>query len=258
MEEKFYVYAWYIKSTNKVFHVGKGMGRRCYETHYSRNKYFKNIINKYSDDVDVIILINNLSETDAFEIEKIMINYYKSIGQAKTNFHVGGRGGYTGNYDDPERSRKLSEAAKGKIGNKNGMYGRTHTEEARKKISEANIGKKLSPEHIQKLKEANTGRKKSSEEIEKVRQANIGKNVSQETRIKMSLGLSKYKYEIKLGDKITTDVIGRGELYKFCNDKFHISRSIVDRIMNKKWHPTFNKHMWLKELQIDKIERCID
>ena len=46
------------------------------------------------------------------------------------------------------------------------MWGKTHTPKARKRISEANKGKKLSPEHIQKLIKANTGRVKSKHELE--------------------------------------------------------------------------------------------
>jgi len=61
-----------------------------------------------------------------------------------------------------EFGKKISEAVSGE---KNGFYGKTHTEESKKKISEKNKGKKRSEEHIQKIKEAN--RKPKSEEHKK-------------------------------------------------------------------------------------------
>ena len=53
---KFYVYAYYIISTNEIFHIGKGTGNRYLNITNSRNKYFKNIINKYKNDYSVKII----------------------------------------------------------------------------------------------------------------------------------------------------------------------------------------------------------
>lgn len=140
-----------------------------------RNEYFKNIVNAYPDDNDVIKIYDNLEENEAFKIEYDLIHYYWNIGQCKANFHEGGRGGNTGNYDSPSRSKKLSDFAKTRIGKLNPMYGKTHTKEAVEKIRKANIGKHLSDEHKAKLKNANTGRIKTPEEIEKIRCKQIGK-----------------------------------------------------------------------------------
>lgn len=123
MESKqFYVYAYYLKSTNHIFHIGKGTGNRYKNTSNSRNQYFKNIINKYKDDVDVKILKDNLTEQEAWDLEKELIKKYKNLGQCETNLHEGGCGGNTGNYDNPERSKKLSEAAKKRIGAKSSLW----------------------------------------------------------------------------------------------------------------------------------------
>jgi group I intron endonuclease len=85
-----------------------------------------------------------------------------------------------------ERSKKY-----GKLGERNGMYGKTHTEEVRKKISEINKGricpnkgKKTSEETKQKLSENAKlrigeknpffGKHHTEETIQKIREKNIG------------------------------------------------------------------------------------
>ena len=80
-------------------------------------------------------------------------------------------------------------------GERNGFYGKTHTPEARAKISAANSGRTQSEEEKQKQKEAMTGRKRapfSEEWREKMSAAHRGENnnrygveVSEETRKKI-------------------------------------------------------------------------
>lgn len=140
-KKEFYVYRWYYINTNETFHIGKGKGQRYKEKTQSRNQFFKNIINKEKDNVTSEILVDNLTEQEAWDLEKQLIAKYKSKGECKTNFHEGGRGGNTGNYNNPERSHKLSEAAKKRVGELNPMYGKHHTEETKQKLREINLGK---------------------------------------------------------------------------------------------------------------------
>lgn len=58
----FYVYAWYYKTNNHIFYIGKGVNNRYKELKQSRNEYFKNIINKHFQEIDVKLLYENLSE----------------------------------------------------------------------------------------------------------------------------------------------------------------------------------------------------
>lgn len=51
----FYVYFWYYKNTDEVFYIGKGKGNRFLERKIHRNEYFKNILNKEKENVDVKI-----------------------------------------------------------------------------------------------------------------------------------------------------------------------------------------------------------
>ena len=89
-----------------------------------------------------------------------------------------------------ETKHKMSEAHKGKYtGEKNPMYGKKHSdetirkmseakknmsEETRRKISEARKGKHLSEEHKNKIGEGNRGKKRSEEHKRKIGEAKKG------------------------------------------------------------------------------------
>ncbi|MBO5003845.1 MAG: hypothetical protein J6D03_00960 [Clostridia bacterium] len=254
-ENIYYVYEWYFKSTGEVFHVGKGKDNRYLERVGSRNNFFKSIVTKYTDDVDSRIVKNNMFEDDAWSYERELIAKYKSIGQCKTNFHIGGKEGFTGNT--PERSRKLSIAASKRIGSKNSMYGKTHTPEAIAKIKAANTNKHLSKEHIEKLRKANTGRIKSPEEIEKLRKANIGKIITNEHYFKMMKADCKQAYKIYVNDILVYKCLGHTKLWNFCKEKFNISRVLVRKIIAGNFKAKFNKHKYLENIKIEIIYKSV-
>lgn len=254
--KEFYVYAWYFKDTNEVFYVGKGKNDR-YLNLQKRNKYFLNIVDKYKDNVDVKIIKNNLNEFEAFELEKQLIKEYKEKGECKTNFHVGGLGGYTGNYDSKERNKKLSEYAKKRIGKLNPMFGKTHTKETKEYLRQINLGKKLTEEHKQKLINANIGRKKTQEEIESIKKRMTGKKMSKETYELMMNNLCKYEYKVFNDDILIFSCLGLSKLFSFCKTKLGISRNIVEQIKNRNWTPKFSKHMHLKNIKIEVIDRRV-
>ena len=74
---KFYVYAWYNIDTNEVFYIGKGCGKRYLNTS-DRNQKFQEYIQ--TNQVDVKILENDLSEQEAWEKEKYYTQLYKNMG----------------------------------------------------------------------------------------------------------------------------------------------------------------------------------
>ena len=55
------------------------------------------------------------------------------------------------------------------------MFGKNHTDESKKKMSENSKGHKMSTEARHKMSRAGKGRKKSEEHKEKIRQSNLGK-----------------------------------------------------------------------------------
>lgn len=77
----YYVYVWYIIDTNEVFYVGKGTGKR-YKTLSSRNKFFRNMYQSHNCDVKIIH--NNLTEDQAFDLEKQTIKWYRE----NTNYRL--------------------------------------------------------------------------------------------------------------------------------------------------------------------------
>lgn len=144
MEEKrFYVYEWFIVDTLEVFYVGKGTGNRRFELH-NRNKYFKNIYNKYRCEVRLYKVNLTNEESCYWEIERIY--ELKSIGQAKCNFTSGGTGFSTGSLN-PTVLKPHYGKDNGMIkhnidmsGNKNPFYGKKHSERTKRIISEKNKG----------------------------------------------------------------------------------------------------------------------
>ncbi len=259
-EEKYYVYIWYFKDTNVVFILAKANGKRYLDRKSRRNQYFKNIINKYHDNVDVKKYAENLLEKDAYDLEKQLINEYWAKGECKANFHEGGCGGNTGNYDSPERSRKISEFAKTRTGDKNPMWHHVYTEETRRKIGAAQKGKKLSEEHIKKIKEANIGRKKTQEEILKLSLNNKGKHfksLNPEAYEKMMDHDCPYHYYVELNGETIFDNISSEKMEKFCETTLNISRTIIYKCINSGWTPKFKRHQHLKTLKIYRVKRSV-
>lgn len=86
-QKRYYVYAWYTKDTNEIFYIGKGTGKR-YLTRKRENKFFMNILNAH--DCDSLIMKDNLSEKEAFELEVMLISYFRKRSRILTNICDGG------------------------------------------------------------------------------------------------------------------------------------------------------------------------
>ena len=77
---KYYVYEWFLDITEEVCHVGKGCGNRFKEKKAQKNDYFQNVVSKHGDDAKSRIVIDNLTEQEAWDKEKELIAQYKAIG----------------------------------------------------------------------------------------------------------------------------------------------------------------------------------
>lgn len=84
MENKndFYVYEWFNIDTNEVFYVGKGRGKR-YKEVKRRNQLFLKYYKEHN--VNVRKIKENLSEEEAFSLEKITVDKYKKQNQCQCN-----------------------------------------------------------------------------------------------------------------------------------------------------------------------------
>lgn len=254
---EFYVYKWFYKDSGVIFYIGKGKNNRYKNKSTHRNEYFKNIIKKEKDNVDVDFIANNLTEEEAFALERQLITEYWEKGECKANFHEGGCGGNTHNYNNAERSRKLSEFAKTRVGEKNPMWGKHHSDEVKQKLRIANLGKKLTLEHIEKLKKANKNRVKTIEERKKLSEANKGKKMTLEQYQKMMERECKFIYQISFKGEKIFQCDSLSQLNSFCKNNFNISKTICEQIIKNKWKPTFNKHKDLNTLKIIKINKSV-
>lgn len=124
----YYVYRWIRLDTNTPFYVGKGKGKRFEQTKNQRNQYFKNILK--STECEAEIVIDNLTEDQAFQKEIEFIKLYKDLGYCEANFTIGGDG-CSGAKQSDETKLKKSIALKGRIFSK----------ETRKKMSVSQKGK---------------------------------------------------------------------------------------------------------------------
>lgn len=99
----YYVYL-HKKLNGEVFYIGKGKGKRAYSKH-NRNPYWENVVKKHGFVAEIVLA--DLQEWYAFELEKDLISYYglKSEGGTLVNIVPGGGG--NGNYIFNEEDRKL-------------------------------------------------------------------------------------------------------------------------------------------------------
>lgn len=162
-ERRFYVY--YLRRPDKVdpldpekgqpFYVGKGSNERYkdhrYQAQMTRNKpgrksYKIAIIHKLwrqEIDFEEDIFLSNLTEQEAFELEKQAIKVYGRYDN-KTGILANvtdGGDGPTGYIHLEETKQYWSKIRKGKQAGKNHpYYGKKHSKETRQKLSESHLG----------------------------------------------------------------------------------------------------------------------
>lgn len=88
---------------------------------------------------------------------------------------------------------------------------------------------------------------------------NKGKKMSQEAYEKMMDKDCPFLYQVYLNNELIFENISSKKLEEFCSNELGISRSIITKVINNQWSPTYKKHQHLKTLKILKINRkCID
>lgn len=165
------------KITNKINGMSYiGQSKNCWDRWMyhkapsKNNRPIDKAINEFGkDNFNFQILLE--CPPDMLDVwERDMINLHDTLYPNGYNYQGGGKLTYTDVCE--ETRRKLSESL---MGEKNPMYKKTFTEEHRRKISDANKGKRkppLSEEHRRKISESLRDRKRPP--------------FTEETRIKMS------------------------------------------------------------------------
>ena len=147
--KNYYVYGYIRLDTNTYFYIGKGKNRRQFVLK-DRSMHFMNILNKV--DCVVEILHDNLTEEEAFQLEEdtiydlvfnegYSIEINNNLDDDFKNYHLvncswGGEGS-SGYHHKKESREKMSKNKKGKYcGENNHWYGKSPSEETRKKMRE--------------------------------------------------------------------------------------------------------------------------
>lgn len=201
----FYTYAHY-KPDNSVFYIGKGRGRRAWEKS-SRSKRWKQLVQEVGDH-KVEILAQWSTEQEAFDHEIFLIACFRDMGVDLINVSKGGYGasGYR------HRDDVLAHLSEIRVGSKNSFFGKSHSEEAKKRISKAKkanpskpwLGKPRDEETKRKISESLTGRvghKHTEESRRKLSLSHKGKKQappSEETRKKLSEAVKRSWIQRKL------------------------------------------------------------
>ena len=175
----YYTYA-YLREDRTPYYIGKGKGNRAYRRR-------KNDTKSRKDKSRIIFLKQNLTEEEAFKHEKYMIAIFgrKDIGTGILHNRTDGGEGSSGLILTEEHRRKLSESligikrddetkeklSKAKSGKNHPFYGKTFSQEHRRKLSEVKKGKIFSEETKRKISEAHKGKTYSEETKRKISEA---------------------------------------------------------------------------------------
>jgi hypothetical protein len=169
----YYVYS-YLRSRNSSsglkgspYYIGKGSNGRAYDKRHGNTPIPK-------DKSNIVFLETNLSENKAFEIEKFLIAYYgrKDLGTGILLNRTDGGEGPSNRIFSNETRKKLSDA----------QIGKSHSLETRQKMSNAAKGRIFSNETRQKLSNSHKGKNGKAGKDNPM----FNKNHSNEAKIKMS------------------------------------------------------------------------
>jgi hypothetical protein len=184
----FYTYA-YLREDRTPYYIGKGKDNRS-RVNCGRS------IHKPPED-RILILKKNLTEEEAFKHEIYMIAVLgrKDLSTGILRNRTNGGEGVSGRICTEETRKKFRKLR--------------HTIEAKKRMSDANLGRIISPEHREKISRANLGRTLTAETKEKIGVASKGKVISDDTRIKIANTLrgTHRPEEVKL--KLRAQTLGR-------------------------------------------------
>lgn len=193
-KNRYYVYHIINPLTDRIFYVGKGTGSRCKQhltdkKEYAFNKrlngYIRNLIENNTPPI-ITKIAENLTEQEAYELEESEIKKYGRRGiddegillnlieSGRPPVFKGKNHPWYGRTHTDETKRKISETKKElyKKGLIKTRKGYKHTEEAKEKNRQAHLGKKQSPESIEKTRQANLGRNQTDYQKQKAREAN--------------------------------------------------------------------------------------
>ena len=165
----FCVYEHIRPDTKAIFYVGKGSHVRANSKH-RRNKHWNSVVAK-AGGYSVRLVADNLEEDLSFLVEMERIDQLKRIGLNLTNKTDGGEGP-SGMRHTEEAKRKIAEA---QMGEKHWTVGHVYTEEHREKLRQNGRKMVFTDEVKAKISATSKGRKLSADARAKISKSKQGK-----------------------------------------------------------------------------------
>ena len=125
----------------------KRWGRNGYGYKQKNLTFYNAIVDVGWDNISHLIIADNLTKKEATELEEQLIREYKTY---DSNYGYNKSIGYK--YTEEMKITKSNEYIDKYIGEMNPMYGKHHTEESKKKMSESKVGKYTNSKHSQAKK----------------------------------------------------------------------------------------------------------
>jgi hypothetical protein len=213
LQNLFYVYIKLLPD-GTVFWVGKGHGFRAFSL-YSRNSYYRSIVNKYGEEHLKTTIFPFLSEEEAFLKEIKYTAYFKALGCKLANMTFGGEGG-AGRipWNKGKSCENISRA----------LLGRSLSQEHRDSISEGlkghsswSKGKKFTPEQCDNVSKSLKGKPKPpgySQTLSKMKKGQVpwnkGRKMPPEYGVNISNGRQAGKSGMKRNPKAYPNHIKSG------------------------------------------------
>jgi len=190
----YYVYA-YLRLNGTPYYIGKGIGSRAWVKG-------KGEIGKPTNLSRIIIIERNLTNVGALAIERRLIKWYGRIDQGTGILRnkTDGGDGLAGYKFTEDRKKAMSDRL-------SGIKKKPRSEETKRKLREANLGKHIAPfteSHKQKISQALKGKVRSEEHSKNLSKANKGRSPGEEERRNFLLAMEKGKTTCEHCGLITT------------------------------------------------------
>ena len=222
----YYIYL-IVNSVNGKTYVGqRKSSKEWYEDKYmGSGTLLKKAKQKYGiENFEKFLIQHCYSKEETNKAERSWIAEYRSRGKAEYNISDGGDGS-AGFHHTEETKRRLSEAKKGKPKSdetrrklSESHKGKQASEETKRKLSEVHKGNHPSEETRQKMSEAQKGKHKSEEWRRKISEAHKGRKLSEEHRRKLSEA-KKGKAPWNKGKKGAQQAWNKGKHWKLVDGK---------------------------------------
>jgi len=202
-------------------YIGQRMFYRGWRTYLGSGKHLKNSIKKYNKinfNREIIAIAYSKEELDSLEIEFID-NHNAVESNDYYNIGIGGNTSMTGNHHSDEAKYKISQA---QIGRESPMLGKQHTDESKQKMSDSSKGCIVTEETRKKLSDALKGEKSPC----------FGKHLSVETKKKIS------EYQTRITPEQINGIREKYATGKYTQcklaEEYFIRSSTISRIVNFK------------------------